>query len=85
MNAFTVAELIGEIKTLTSTLKKINKEVFNARDAAEYLCISYDTILRLARIDDIEYVKNGSSYIFRKKHLDEWLDRKEKLYRRQRL
>lgn len=59
-------------------LNKFNQNVFNAKEAAEYLRIGYDTILRLTRIGQIEYVPNGSSYIYKKEYLDRWLDRNKK-------
>lgn len=68
-------ELVKEIKKLNQKLGDLNREVFSAKEAAEYLRIGYDTILRLARINQIEHVKNGSSYIFRKAYLDRWLDK----------
>lgn len=60
-------------------LNKFNQNVFNAREAAEYLRIGYDTLLRLTRIGQIEYVANGSSYLYKKEYLDRWLDKNKKL------
>lgn len=79
MNEFLLADLVEEMKKLNKKLSNINKEVFNATDAAKYLCISYDTILRLARIGRIEHVKNGTSYIFKKEYLDRWLDKNKEV------
>lgn len=59
-------------------LNKFNQNVFNAREAADYLRIGYDTLLRLTRIGQIEYVANGSSYIYKKEFLDRWLDEKRR-------
>ena len=67
-------ELNANIKELIR-LNKFNQQVFNAREAAEYLRIGYDTILRLTRIGQIEYVPNGSSYLYKKEFLDKWLDK----------
>lgn len=67
-------ELNSNIKELIR-LNKFNQNVFNAREAAEYLRVGYDTILRLTRIGSIEYVANGSSYIYKKEFLDAWLDK----------
>ena len=67
-------ELNANIKELIR-LNKFNQQVFNAREAAEYLRIGYDTILRLTRIGQIEYVTNGSSYLYKKEFLDKWLDK----------
>ncbi len=69
---------IIEIKELAS----LNRKTFNAKQAANYLSVSYDTITRLARIGDIDFVKNGTSYIFRRRHLDEWLDKQERRAKR---
>lgn len=59
-------------------LNKFNQNVFNAKEAAEYLRIGYDTLLRLTRIGQIEYVPNGSSYLYKREYLDKWLDRNKK-------
>lgn len=78
-------ELIKEIKELKEKIEISNFEnrvAFNARQAANYLSVGYYTILQLARIGDIDFVKNGASYIFRKEHLDGWLDKQEKRTRR---
>lgn len=56
-------------------LNKFNQNVFNAREAAEYLRMSYDSLLRYTRIGQIEYVANGSSYIYKREFLDRWLDK----------
>lgn len=69
---------ILEIKELAS----LNRQAFNAKQAADYLSVGYDTITRLARIGDIDFVKNGTSYIFRRKHLDDWLDKQERRAKR---
>ena len=75
MNEMLLADLTKQIKELNHKLSKMNKEVFNARDAAEYLCIGYDTILRETRIGQMEHIKNGTSYIYKKEFLDRWLDK----------
>lgn len=69
-----INENILELRTL---LENNNRVAFNSKQAANYLSISVDTLLRLARINDIGFLKNGTSYIFRKKHLDDWLDKQE--------
>lgn len=56
-------------------LNKFNQNVFNAREAADYLRMSYDSLLRYTRIGQIEYVANGSSYIYKREFLDRWLDK----------
>ena len=75
MNDLLIAALTEEIKTLNERIAKTNKEVFTAHEAAEYLTISYDVITRLARIKKIEHIRNGTSYVFKKEHLDNWLDK----------
>lgn len=76
-------ELLQEInKKLDDLNRKIimtRQEVFNAREAAEYLRIGYDTILRETRIGRIEYVANGSSYLYKKEYLDRWLDKNRRI------
>lgn len=75
MNELLITELTDEIKILNERIAKINKEVFTTDEAAEYLTISKDVLLRLARIGKIEHVKNGRNYIFKKEFLDNWLDK----------
>ena len=75
MNELLIAGLTEEIKILNERIAKINKEVFTTDEASEYLTISKDVLLRLARINKIEHVKNGRNYIFKKEFLDNWLDK----------
>lgn len=74
MNEVLLEELNNNIKELNERVRKMNQNVFNAREAAEYLRIGYDTVLRLTRIGEIEYVRNGSSYLYKREFLDKWLD-----------
>ena len=74
MNEILITNLTEEIKILNERISKINKEVFTTDEASEYLTISKDVLLRLARIGKIEHVKNGRNYIFKKEYLDNWLD-----------
>lgn len=78
MNENLLAELVNEIKVLNKKLTRMNQEVFSAEEAAEYLRIGYSTILQFVRIGQIEHVRNGTSYIFKKEHLNKWLDRNKK-------
>ena len=71
-------ELNKNIVELNKNLEMFNREVFTAKQAAEYLKIGYDTILRLTRIGEIEYVPNGASYLYRKEYLDRWMDKNKK-------
>lgn len=78
MDKVLLEKLIESLEELNANIEMFNKEVFNAREAADYLRIGYDTILRLTRIGRIEYVANGSSYIYKKEFLDRWLDKNKK-------
>lgn len=79
MNEELLREIKKSIDELNENLKLTNREVFNAREAADYLRIGYDTILRLTRINEIKAVRNGSSYIYKKEFLNEWLDKSTKI------
>lgn len=68
-------EINQNIKDLINAIENINQNVFNAREAAEYLRISYDSLLRYTRIGAIEHVRNGSNYLYKKEYLDNWLER----------
>lgn len=71
-------ELNQNIKELVSTIENINQNIFNAREAAKYLRMSYDSLLRYTRIGAIEHVRNGSSYLYKKEYLDRWLENNRK-------
>lgn len=71
-------ELNRNIKELIDTIESTNQNVFNAREAARYLRISYDSLLRYTRIGNIECVRNGTSYLYKKEYLDNWLERNKK-------
>lgn len=70
-------ELNSNIRELIR-LNKYNQNVFNAREAADYLRMSYDSLLRYTRIGAIEYVPNGTSYIYKREFLDRWLDKNKR-------
>lgn len=70
-----MSKVLEEIKELKELIFASQKQVFNAREAAIYLRIGYDTILRLTRAKQIEHVKNGANYIYKKEYLDSWLDK----------
>lgn len=55
-------------------LLRAQKEVLRAKEAAEYLCIGYDTLMRYTRIGEIRAARNGSAYIYKREWLDEWLE-----------
>lgn len=60
-------------------LNRFNQNAFNAKEAAEYLRMSYDSLLRYTRIGQIEYIPNGTSYIYKKESLDRWLDKNRRV------
>ncbi|NMB08195.1 MAG: helix-turn-helix domain-containing protein [Tissierellia bacterium] len=68
-------ELNQNIKQLIDIIENANQSVFNAREAARYLKISYDSLLRYTRIGAIEHVRNGTSYLYKKEYLDRWLEK----------
>lgn len=78
MNETLLRNLNKNIEDLNERLRNINQSVFSSREAAEYLRIGYDTLLRLTRIGQIEYVPNGTSYLYKKEYLDRWLDKNKK-------
>lgn len=78
MDQVLLERLNNNIEELNNRLRKLSQNVFNSKEAAEYLRIGYDTLLRLTRIGQIEYVPNGSSYLYTKEFLDRWLDRNKK-------
>lgn len=67
-------ELNKNIKDLINAIESANQNVFNAREAADYLKMSYDSLLRYTRIGSIEHVRNGTSYLYKKEYLDSWLE-----------
>lgn len=70
-----MTDLLQEIKELKELLFISQKQVFDSDEAAKYLTISKDSLLRYVRIGQIAYVKNGRNYIFKKEFLDTWLDK----------
>lgn len=79
MDELLLEKLNRNIEQLNERLKTINQEVFNAKEAAAYLRISYDSLLRYTRIGDIEYVPNGTSYLYKKEFLEEWLEKNKRI------
>lgn len=71
MENLTIESKLDEILRLVT----VPKEVFKPKEAAEYLCIGYDTLQQLARMGEIKYARNGSVRLFKKEWLDEWLER----------
>ena len=71
MESMKIDEKLDEIIEMI----KVPKEVFRPKEAAEYLCIGYDTLQQLARIGEIRFALNGSVRLFKKEWLDEWLEK----------
>lgn len=79
MNENLLIEINKNLEALNVKISKLNQNVYNAKEAAEYLRMGYDTILRLTRIGQIEYVANGSSYLYKKEYLDRYLDKNKRI------
>ena len=56
---------------------KIHRTTLTAKEAAEYLGISYWLINQLVKKKQIPYSKVGGKFLFRVKALDEYLCKKE--------
>lgn len=78
MNESLLIELKKSIEDLNEKITITQQEVFNAREAAKYLRISYDRLLSYTKIGQIEYVPNGASYLYKKEYLDRWLEKNKK-------
>ncbi|WP_353097708.1 helix-turn-helix domain-containing protein [Tissierella praeacuta] len=78
MNQALLEKLIENLEELNTNIEMFNREVFTARQAAKYLGIGYDTILRLTRIGQIEHVANGTNYLYKKDYLDRWLEKNKR-------
>lgn len=54
------------------------KEVFTAKEAAEYLCMDYTYLTEIAKAGEIRHKRKGdgknSPYLFKREWLDEWLE-----------
>lgn len=78
MNETLLLEIKKSIENLDKKIMITQQEVFNASEAAKYLRISYDSLLRYTRIGQIEYVPNGANYLYKKEFLDNWLNKNKK-------
>ena len=56
---------------------EIKSTTLSAKQAAQYLGISYWTILTLAREGQIKHFRGGNRLLFRQKSLDEWMSEAE--------
>jgi len=55
----------------------IQSPVLNAKQAAQYLGVSYWTLLDLARQGKIKHFRGGNRLLFRQTSLDEWITEAE--------
>lgn len=53
------------------------RETMNAREAAEYLGVSKDTMYLMARNGEIYHFRPRSRVMFRRSSLDRWMDEQE--------
>ncbi len=58
------------------TVSRIEKEVMNIRDVADYLGVHTSTIYKYAQQGTIPAFKIGSDWRFSIKHIDQWIDEK---------
>ena len=59
-------------------VEKIQRTTLTAKEAAEYLGISYWLINQMVRRKQIPFCKIGGKYLFRVQALDEYLSNQEK-------
>jgi excisionase family DNA binding protein len=52
---------------------QIQNLTLNAKQAAQYVGVSYWTLLSLARQGQIKHFRGGNKLLFRQKSLDEWM------------
>lgn len=55
----------------------IQRATFSAKEAAEYLGVSYWLILEMVKRKQINPIRAGNRYLFRQTALDEWMARQE--------
>jgi len=60
------------------------EEIMTIEECAKYLKTSVSTIYRLAQEGKISATKVGNMWRFRKEKIDEWLDRKAAIFKRER-
>ena len=59
-------------------MSEIPRATFKAREAAEYLGVSYWLILEMAKRGEIPHIRAGRLVLFRKEALDRWMDEQER-------
>jgi excisionase family DNA binding protein len=87
-----LADLLAEkyFERMDERIKKIPelRRLITAKEASQYLCLSTDTIYRMASLKKIPYLKIGDRVLFDVKALDQWIERRmirEKEWKRQEL
>ena len=55
----------------------IQRATFSAKEAAEYLGVSYWLLLEMVKRKQISPIRAGNRYLFRQAALDEWMARQE--------
>lgn len=63
------------LPSLVAQNNKIEKEIFNLSEAAAYLNMSPHTLRKKIDENKITYIQDERVLQFRKKHLDEYLDK----------
>lgn len=56
----------------------IKPVTLTAREAAQYIGISYWLLLEMVKKHEIPHIECGSRKLFRKAALDQWMDQQEK-------
>lgn len=51
----------------------MDNTVFDSQEAAAYLHIHYDTLIRKSKMGEIPHFRIGRKYLFRKESLDEFI------------
>ncbi|WP_408008440.1 helix-turn-helix domain-containing protein [Pseudalkalibacillus sp. A8] len=59
--------------------KIMNRQTISAKEAAEYLGVSYWLVLEMVKRKEVPHVKAGKRILFRKESLDHWMNNKEVL------
>lgn len=57
----------------------MDRETITAREAAEYLGISYWKLLQLVKAGKIPHIRLPGRVLFRRKTLDEWMEEQERI------
>jgi excisionase family DNA binding protein len=57
----------------------VDRETITAREAAEYLGISYWKLLQLVKVGKIPHIRLPGRVLFRRKTLDEWMEEQERI------